>query len=267
MTVRVWSWRAAIEGAALPPMTKLVLYTLANHMNEHGRGAYPSVPRIAAACGLKERAVYNHIKAAEKAGFLKRGKLGKAGQKWASNEYEASYPPEVHHDASQQVHDGAGLHQRAGQGVHGDAGKGCTGVHTNSPVNSPEIAADDAEARDVQTIVKATELTNWICQRFGNRQLYISAPVIAWLKAGADPEADIKPVIERHIASNRQPPRTSLAMFDNDVAESIRQRTKPLNLEDTHAGKRAAGRSSLPHAGFSNVDYRAGAEESGFLVV
>jgi hypothetical protein len=39
-------------------MTKLVLYTLANYMNEDGGSCFPSIPTIAIDCGLKERAIF-----------------------------------------------------------------------------------------------------------------------------------------------------------------------------------------------------------------
>lgn len=141
--MKVWSWRQAIEKAELKPMTKLVLYTLANYMNDHGTGCYPSIVTIAKACGLKERAIYNHISDAEKYGFLIRSKRNIAGQKWASNEYKASYPSYMTLDNSgsgnsvqeESTPQDVGVHH--GAGVHEDAGKGCTTVHTNSPYNSP----------------------------------------------------------------------------------------------------------------------------------
>ncbi len=149
--MKIWSWRQAIEKSTLKPMTKLVLYTLANHMNDHGQGCFPSIPTIAISTGLKERAVFNNIKLAEEAGFLIRKKRQLAGKKWASNEYHACYPKEVHVDASQEdnnedqdMHLDAGVHLDASHnGVHVDAEvhvgavKGCTQVHTNSPLNSP----------------------------------------------------------------------------------------------------------------------------------
>lgn len=142
--MKVWSWRQAIEKSDLKPLTKLVLYTLANYMNDHGSGCYPSITNLAKATGLKERSVYNHIKDAEIAGFIIRGKRNVTGQQWASNEYKASYPKEMHPDAGVYVdaplkgmHEDAYMHPDAPQGMHPDAGKGCIPVHTNSPMNSP----------------------------------------------------------------------------------------------------------------------------------
>ena len=94
--MRVWSWRQAIEKSeTLKPNTKLLLLILANYMNEHGEGCYPSVAKIAKACGFQERAVYRHIDFAIEQGFLIKSKRKLRGSQWASNEYKATYPSGV----------------------------------------------------------------------------------------------------------------------------------------------------------------------------
>lgn len=235
MTIKVWSWRSLIEQAALPPMTKLVLYTLANHMNEHGKGAFPSILTIGAACGLKERAVYKHIAIAERNGFLKRDKLGKGGKQWASNAYEASYPQGMHSDAG--LHEGAsqrsenGMHE--GAALHHGAVMGCTTVQPNSPVElSKEVVEDSAREADLAATAKT--MTIKIRNLLNAPHFYDYQPVLAWLLNGADYELDILPVIEKHVQSGLSPPRSKLSYFDGHIADSIRLRRKKLNTEQAN---------------------------------
>lgn len=213
MSLTVWSWRQAIERAELKPMTKLVLYTLANYMNEHGQGCYPSIPVIAKATGLQERSIYNHIKDSEQAGFLERKKRKLSGQEWASNEYVATYPKEVHPDA--------GLHSDASQEVHVDAVKGCTQVHTNSPLISPSDVIKRERAS------QANEILTWLQEHFGRKHFYNFAPVVAWLEWGADFELDIKPTATSYTLRKQDPPR-SLKWLDEMIAASIKTRNNPM---------------------------------------
>lgn len=90
--MKIWSWRQAIEFSNLPPLTKLLLYTMANYMNEHGDWCFPSVATMAKGCTMDERSVYRHLKNAESAGFIEKRKRQVKGQKWASNEYKAVMP-------------------------------------------------------------------------------------------------------------------------------------------------------------------------------
>lgn len=138
--MKVWSWRSAIEKSDLKPMTKLVLFVLANYMNEHGKGCFPSVETIAKSCGLKRRATFYNLKQAEEAGFLVKKKRVLANNQCVSNEYEASYPKGVHVDAPGGAPECTGeVHVDALGGVHADALGGCIQVHTNTPINTPTI--------------------------------------------------------------------------------------------------------------------------------
>lgn len=94
MTVRVWSWRQAIQQSRLGSTTKLVLLNLSIYMNDLGEGCFPSVRRQVADTGLSERAVYAALALAEKAGFLRRSKLRRNGVE--QNEYVACYPADDH---------------------------------------------------------------------------------------------------------------------------------------------------------------------------
>ena len=207
--LKVWSWRQAIEKAELKPLTKLVLYTLANYMNEHGQGCYPSIPHIAKATCMKERAIYNHINLAEQAGFISRQKRKIAGQEWASNEYVAKYPQGVHVETP--------LHVETPQGVHVGAVKGCIPVHTNSPVNSPSYV----------DVVSPAEIYNWLLDLFGGRFVYQPQSINKWLQAGADFELDIKPVASAYLQVRGEPPR-SLSWLDDKIANSMEIRKNPL---------------------------------------
>lgn len=90
--MKIWSWRQAIELSDLEPSTKLLMYTLANYMNEHGDWCYPSMARLSKSTGLTERSVYRHMKLAEEAGFVEKRKKHSEGQLWAQNEYRALMP-------------------------------------------------------------------------------------------------------------------------------------------------------------------------------
>lgn len=91
-TLKVWSWRHAIGQADLQSMTKLLLYTLANYMNEQGTGCYPSISTIIKESGMAKATVLKHLALAIQAGFIKKRKMRLQGQEWAHNEYFACYP-------------------------------------------------------------------------------------------------------------------------------------------------------------------------------
>lgn len=64
---------------------------------------------------------------------------------------------------------------------------------------------------------------------------YSGGPVHAWLAAGAIPEVDIYPVVERLIATRRDRPPRSLGYFTQSIADSIHTRTTPMPKGNTHA--------------------------------
>ncbi len=90
--MEVWSWRDAVRKSQLEPLTKLVLFNLSFHMTEAGEKCFPSVSLQAKYTGLSERSVYNHLSAAEAAGFITKSKRGFSGKQWAQNEYTATFP-------------------------------------------------------------------------------------------------------------------------------------------------------------------------------
>lgn len=71
---------------------------------------------------------------------------------------------------------------------------------------------------------------------------YSGGAVHAWLAAGAIPEVDIYPVVERLIATRRDRPPRSLAYFTQSISDSIHARTNPMPKGNPHAS------TGQPHA-------------------
>lgn len=76
----------------LPSTTRHVLLTLSCHVNDAGEPCYPSVTDLVAETGLSKRAVLTHLDAGREAGFIRVGRHGFSGQKWARNEYTLAWP-------------------------------------------------------------------------------------------------------------------------------------------------------------------------------
>lgn len=89
-----WSWRHAFAKSELASTTKLVLHTIGLHMDETGRGAYPTTVQISELSSLSEKAVVTHIRIAIEQGWLRSKVHGFKGQKWKNHEYEAHWPDE-----------------------------------------------------------------------------------------------------------------------------------------------------------------------------
>lgn len=64
---------------------------------------------------------------------------------------------------------------------------------------------------------------------------YSGGPVHAWLAAGAIPEVDIYPTIERMMAKRKARPPSTLAYFSQAISDSIHTRTNPLPKGNHHA--------------------------------
>jgi len=90
--MKVWDWRKSIQASDLKPMTKLVLYTLANYMNNDGGSCFPNQEDIATGTGLDLRSISRHIKEAKDAGYIDIIKIHVKGQRWKSNSYQAQTP-------------------------------------------------------------------------------------------------------------------------------------------------------------------------------
>ena len=90
--MKPWTWRHAIIKSSLPSTTRLVLLTLACHVNDAGEDAYPSTKTLAKETGLSERAVCTHLDLAEAQGWFVVRKHGYGGQKWKRHQYYPCIP-------------------------------------------------------------------------------------------------------------------------------------------------------------------------------
>lgn len=118
--------------------TRLVLMVLGSYMNEVGESCFPSIETLSDKTRLSSRSVITHLELAENAGFITRQKHGFKGQKWARNEYKATFPNadvsskvvnDVHHLNAENLH----------KGSEPDDIKVVNYVHTNYPYNYPVV--------------------------------------------------------------------------------------------------------------------------------
>lgn len=131
-----FSWRQVVLKSKLAATTKHVLVTLGCHMNDMGESCFPSIETLCEETSLSNRAVITHLEIAEKEGFISRARHGFAGQKWARNEYKATFPRlennekavnDVHHldeKAVNVVHEGSERHDK----------KAVNDVHTSTSI-------------------------------------------------------------------------------------------------------------------------------------
>lgn len=68
--MKVAKYRKEITKSSLEPITRLMLFALSSHMEIYQKP--PTIKELAKACGLKERAIYSHLKSAENADYLIR---------------------------------------------------------------------------------------------------------------------------------------------------------------------------------------------------
>ena len=125
--MKVWSWRHAVQQSDLKPTVRLVLFNLSIYMNDHGQSCYPTIDQQTKDTGLCNKSIIRSIATAEKAGFLVKKKHGFSGQKWANNEYEATFPNGCELEKGSEP-----VSKRSCTSVQ----KVGTQVHTNSPYNS-----------------------------------------------------------------------------------------------------------------------------------
>ena len=104
---RFFSWRQAFMESDLQPSTKLVLHTIASHMNAMGSGAFPSVQTIMRQASLSKNSVLTHIEAAVSSGWLNKHSNEGEGRAWKHSSYSVSWPNstiEPSDDAVQPLH-------------------------------------------------------------------------------------------------------------------------------------------------------------------
>ena len=95
---------------------------------------------------------------------------------------------------------------------------------------------DDEDARQIEVFLTPEidqKLVDDIYQKVGKifnspDKFYITAPIISWLRWGADFEKDIKPVALSYKAKYPDKPPRSLTYLNDRISSSIAQRNKPM---------------------------------------
>lgn len=138
--MKIWSWRQAIEFSDLEGQTKLLLYTMANYMNEHGSWCYPSVKRLSEGCSCDRSTIFRHLKKAEEKGFVEKRKRNVKGQEWAGNEYRALMPsPDLFANKKEEkgIPENKGSQKTTCRSVQLKGSQSATGGVAQSDTNSP----------------------------------------------------------------------------------------------------------------------------------
>lgn len=90
--IPVWSWRDAIRQAPIPPLTKLVCYSLANYLSDAGEGCYPSIERLMDDTGLSNKSLSTHLANAVEAGLVHIERDARSGGRLGRNRYLPQFP-------------------------------------------------------------------------------------------------------------------------------------------------------------------------------
>ncbi len=90
--LNAWRRMVASEHGPESPTTRLVLHTLAVHMDPAGGSCFPSTKKLSVESGLSERVVWHHLAVAANAGWILKSLSGKNGQGWKRNQYRATLP-------------------------------------------------------------------------------------------------------------------------------------------------------------------------------
>jgi uncharacterized protein YdaU (DUF1376 family) len=80
----------------------------------------------------------------------------------------------------------------------------------------------------VDDSARVDKIFEWLQALFNSPTPLFSSPIVAWLRWGADFELDIKPVAQRWRKGNPKKAIRSLEWLDDDIAASIKKRTKPM---------------------------------------
>ena len=88
-----FQWERVVRDCTLPPTTKLVALMLATYASGDGTHAHPGQDRLARECGLKPRAVRNHLDRLAKLGLIVRTFRGSsAGRGGRADVYRLNMP-------------------------------------------------------------------------------------------------------------------------------------------------------------------------------
>lgn len=137
-----------VWGVQLPTTQKLVLLAMADHADDEGGNAYPSVSKLANKCGVSERAIQYALKQLRVAGYLEV-------QKAASQHYPTSYRvhPRGAESAGRKI---CGAQMDASRGANPDI-QGCNGLHPNHP--EPSEPSREGRKRPARRCPKDFTLT------------------------------------------------------------------------------------------------------------
>lgn len=161
--INYFTWRGAVLKSSLQSTTKLVLHTLGCHMNDAGESCFPSIDLLCEETSLSNRAVILHLKLAEEAGFIEKSKHGFRGQKWARNEYKATFPAAIidekinESDLNNNEKVVTQSHDLKEKGSDFNGKKVVTQSHTNYPYNYPVVFPTNVEKTTPREKVNSSE--------------------------------------------------------------------------------------------------------------
>ncbi len=255
MSSPAWSWRHAITQSDLPANTRLVLLTLSCHMNEHGRGCFPSQEQLAAEAGLDRKTIRRHLERAEEAGWIRRTELGLKGQKWRLTDYRAVHPAEVANgggDASEPPpccgaqRDNAAPAKVGAQCPQPLVEGGGNDDHTlyiDSKIEEKRAAARSGGAAEsaAETAIDAAVLEARL-RAAASRVLIADSPHLAdltlplqWLASGYDLERDVLPAIQASASKMKRARVRSWKFFEKPVERWFEKRRQAADLVERRA--------------------------------
>ena len=90
--MKTWEWRRAVGQSTLAANTKLILYSLADFMNDDGGQCWPTIEQLTSYSGLSRRCVITQLQRAVSLGWIIRTSRKARGQAWRNYTYQASVP-------------------------------------------------------------------------------------------------------------------------------------------------------------------------------
>ena len=88
----LFAWRDAMMKSELSSTTKLVLHTLASHLNVTTGDCFPSINTVAVKASLSDRVVGEHVSKAAKLGWILKLQVKGNGQQWKLGHYQLQTP-------------------------------------------------------------------------------------------------------------------------------------------------------------------------------
>lgn len=151
MSIRVMTF---VWDARLPTAEKIVLLVIADHANDDGSNAWPSIATIARKASMSERSVQRHIKSLEQAGVLRVEQQGGGTAKMRSDRRPNRY--DVVLDAIHGVTDATstevdGVTDETSRGDN-DASTGCQTEHHGVTRVSPNPSLEPSVEPSLETL-------------------------------------------------------------------------------------------------------------------